>query len=237
MLAAGGFALLAALVGVADYPVSMVGVEGAEDSNNSPPSVALVVLGLAQIGLVAAFRGPAERWLARPAVWAKVAVGGSIAMTVYLWHMTAMVITVALTHPFGLWPVTSRVDELWWMLRPLWLALLALVLALLVRMFARFERAGEPVSRTGRIRAAVGLVAAVAGIGLLVAGGLHNPEATGGVPLTALGLFFGGLGALGVVRTSPPLDAPVPADPPEVATALEHGPSPPRLTQGERRDL
>lgn len=218
-LAAGGFALLAALVFVAGYPLSMVGVEGAEESNNTPPSVALIALALAQIGLVAAARERAERWLARPAVWAKVAIGGSVAMTVYLWHMTAMVMVVALTHPFGLWPVTGRVDGRWWALRPLWLALLALMLALLVRVFARFERAGEPRSRPGRVRAAAGLAAAVAGIGLLVTGGLYDPAATGGVPLTALGLFLGGLGALGAIRTHPPLDAPAPTDPPDAPDA------------------
>lgn len=32
-------------------------------------------------------------------MWVKVAVGGSVAMTVYRWHMTALVGAVALTHP------------------------------------------------------------------------------------------------------------------------------------------
>ncbi len=220
VLAAGAVALLVALVTVADYPVSMVGVEGAERSNNSPPTIALIVLALGQVGIVAALRGPAERWLARPAVWAKVAIGGSVAMTVYLWHMTALVLLVALTHPFGLWPVTAQVDGSWWALRPLWIGLLALVLALLVRLFARFERTGPPRSRPSRVRAMVGLAATVLGMGLLVAGGLIDP--TGrltAVPLLPLGLFVGGLGALGVLRADPPLDAPDPADPPEVAAS------------------
>lgn len=214
LLTVAGIGVMAALVGGFGYPVSMVGVEGAERSNNTPPSVALIALAVAQVGLVSALRAPVERWLQRPAVWAKVVVGGSVIMTVYLWHMTALVALVALTHPFGLWPVTSRVDGLWWALRPLWLALLALSLVLLVRVFHRFERAGEPVPRKSRLRAAVGLAAAVAGIALLVTGGLYKPSATGGLPLTALGLFLGGLGALGVIRSQPSREAPIPDKPP-----------------------
>jgi len=218
VLAGAAVALLVALVTVAGYPVSMVGVEGAERSNNSPPTIALIVLGLGQVGIIAALRGPAERWLARPAVWAKVAIGGSVAMTVYLWHMTAVAVLVALTHPFGLWPVTASIDGTWWALRPLWVGLLALVLALLVRLFARFERTGPPRSSRSRVRAAVGLAAAVLGMGLLVAGGLYDPSGqVTDVPLLPLGLFVVGLGALGVLRAEPPLEAPDPADPPEVA--------------------
>lgn len=60
-LAAGGFALLAALVFGAGYPLSIVGVDGAEESNNTPPSIALIVLALAEVGVATAARRPAER--------------------------------------------------------------------------------------------------------------------------------------------------------------------------------
>ena len=208
-LALAGLAALVALTRWGGYPLSLVGTGVDERSNNSPPTIALVALAATQVGLVLALQAPAEAWLQRPRVWARVVMGGSVAMTVYLWHMTALVLVVALTHPTRIWPVTSQVDALWWLLRPVWFALLAVALAGLVVVFARFERAGHPRRRPGRIRAAVGLVATTAGIGLLVAGGLHNPAATGNVPLAALGILAVGLGALGVLRN------PAPADPPD----------------------
>lgn len=216
-LVAAGVAGLLALTQLAGYPLSLVGtgVEG-ERSNNSPPTLALVALGVAQVGLVLALRRPAERWLERPAVWARVVLGGSVAMTVYLWHMTALVIAVAVTYPTGLWPAGAAIDGRWWALRPLWLALLGVVLAGLVAVFARFERAGRPRPRAGRVRAAVGLAATTAGIGLLVAGGLYDPARTAGVPLSALGLLAVGLGALGVLRNPvSPEEAPAPLASPD----------------------
>ncbi|QBI19715.1 acyltransferase [Egibacter rhizosphaerae] len=203
-LLGAGLAALVALTQLADYPLSLVGT-GIEDerSNNSPPTVALTALGVAQVGLVLALRRPAERWLQRPAVWARVVIGGSLAMTVYLWHMTALVLVIALTYPTGLWPAGSEIDATWWAMRPLWWALLAAALAGLVAVFARFERSGKPIPRRGRVRTAVGLAASTAGIGLLVAGGLYDPARTLGVPLSALGLLALGLGALGVLRPRP----------------------------------
>jgi hypothetical protein len=205
-LAVGGYAVLVALTTVGGYPVAMLGVEPTGRSNNSPTSIALFVLGVAQFGLIAAVRHHAARWLQRARAWSRVVVGGSVAMTVYLWHQTALVVVIALTIPTGLWPMSETVDALWWALRPLWLVLCGAVLFVLVRVFAKYERVGEPRSRPGRIRAAIGVVATVAGIGLLLLGGLHDPDRTAGIPLTALGLLFGGLGALGVIRNHPAAD-------------------------------
>ncbi|MCL2595796.1 MAG: acyltransferase family protein, partial [Promicromonosporaceae bacterium] len=64
-LAAGGLATALLLVGPGPYPVSMVSVPGAEIQNSGPPSLALVALATAQIGLAVLVSGPAERWLAR----------------------------------------------------------------------------------------------------------------------------------------------------------------------------
>jgi hypothetical protein len=202
-VAGAGYAALVALVTLGGYPIAMIGVEATQRSNNSPTSVALLVLGIAQVGLVIAGRGWAEPWLQRPRVWARVVAGGSVAMTVYLWHQTALVVVIALTIPTGLWPTSERVDATWWATRPVWFALCAAVLVILVRVFAHYERVGEPRARPGRLRVAVGVLATVIGLGLLLAGGLYDPDTAMGVPLTALGLLFGGLGALGVVRRTP----------------------------------
>jgi fucose 4-O-acetylase-like acetyltransferase len=201
-LSAVGFAVLALLTTVGGYPLSMVGVDGAERTNNTPPTVALIALGTAQVGLALAARRPAERLLARPAVWAGVVKAGAVTMTVYLWHMTALVAVSAALVTTGVWPA-GGVDGRWWALRPLWFATLALVLVGLVALFGRYELAGPARSRRSPLRALLGVAAVTAGLGLLVLSGLHRPGALLGLPLTELGLLVGGLGALGVLRASP----------------------------------
>ncbi len=200
LLATAGYAVLVALTQFADYPVSMVGVDGAERSNNSPPSVALVALAAGQVGLALALRRPVERVLARPRVWASVVVTGSFTMTIFLWHQTAMVAVAAALIPTGVWPAREVVDVSWWLQRPLWFVACTLALAGLVAIFGRYEHAGVPRSRPSALRAAIGVVLATAGIGLLVFGGLHRPGTTTGVPWIPLGMLVVGLGALGVLR-------------------------------------
>jgi hypothetical protein len=200
LLAIGGYATLLLLTQIGEYPVSMVGVDGATRSNNSPPSIALLALGTGQIGLALALRGPAERWLQRPRVWAIVAMTGSFTMTLYLWHMTAMAIVAAALIPTGVWPRRESVDASWWLERPWWWLACTVTLAALVPLFGRFEHAGAPRSRPSAIRAGVGVILATAGLGLLVFGGLHRPDTATGVPWVELGLLVAGLGALGVLR-------------------------------------
>jgi hypothetical protein len=199
-LAAVGYLALVALTRLADYPVSMVGVDGATRSNNSPPSVALLALAAGQIGLALAVRRPAERLLQRPMVWALVVLCGSFVMTIYLWHQTAMIAVAAALVPTGILPRFEQVDTTWWLLRPLWWLACTLALAGLVALFGRFEHAGPPRPRSSAIRAGIGVVLATAGLGLLVFGGLHRPGTATGVPWVPLGLFVTGLGALGALR-------------------------------------
>ena len=103
--------------------------------------------------------------LARPAIerWARgagrplVAALARRSMTVYLWHLTAMVIVVGLDlavlhehlpEPWG-------VD--WWASRPAWFGAYGLVLVVLVRAFGRFERPRSAVSGpVGRMAPAKG---------------------------------------------------------------------------------
>ena len=220
-VAAVGYGLLLVLTQVGDYPVSMVGVDGATRSNNSPPSIALLALAAGQIGVALALRGPATRLLERPRVWGTVVMTGSLTMTVYLWHMTAMIAVAAALIPTGLWPARESVDATWWLTRPLWWLACTLALAAIVPVFGRFERAGAPRSRPSAIRAGAGAALATAGIGLLVFGGLHVPGTATGVPWIPLGMLALGLGWLGVLRKpTRPDHVPPPggaAEPDEVA--------------------
>ncbi|NEE17203.1 acyltransferase, partial [Streptomyces sp. SID7499] len=56
------------------------------------PSLAAVAFGLAQCGAALLLLGPLRRALRRPALWAVVAVVNLSAMTVFLWHQTAMIV-------------------------------------------------------------------------------------------------------------------------------------------------
>jgi fucose 4-O-acetylase-like acetyltransferase len=201
-LAALGAAVMALLVSQSAYSLGMVQATG-DDGNTAPPSVALFAFAIAQLGIVLALRGPAERLLERGRIWAWVVLGGSVTMTIFLWHMSALVIAVALTHPTGLWPSVPVVDRQWWALRPVWLLVCSVVLAGLIAVFRRFEQTDDPVPRDGRLRAALSLTATVVGLAVIMIGGIYRPERTAGVPIVPLGVFLAGLGGLGVLRPWP----------------------------------
>ncbi|MET9954838.1 acyltransferase [Streptomyces sp. NPDC006339] len=91
----GGAAATGLLVAFAGYPGSMVGVPGAPVSNLNPPTLAAVTFGLAQSGGAILLLGPLRRALRRPVAWAAVALLNLCAMTVFLWHQTAMIAVTA----------------------------------------------------------------------------------------------------------------------------------------------
>lgn len=79
-----------ALVHWGPYELSMVGTGDHRLSNTSPPSLLLAghAIILSALAIVAA---PAiARWAGRPRVWWLAAIGNSGAMTLYLWHMPAL---------------------------------------------------------------------------------------------------------------------------------------------------
>lgn len=178
-VALGAFGLLVTLVAVGAYPLSMVGVDGAERTNNSPPTAALILLGLVQLGLVRWGEAALRRALDRPRVWLVVALAGARGMTTYLWHMSAVVIVAISAWGLGVlgWVtgpteggVAQVVGPRWWAFRPVWVLCCAVVTAVLVTVFARLERLAEtsPVP-TGRW-ATVAAVAGVAGSSGALAG-------------------------------------------------------------------
>jgi fucose 4-O-acetylase-like acetyltransferase len=89
-IAAGVFAINLALAWSGPYQVSMVGTGDHHLSNTSPPSLLLaghaIVLSLMAIAAAPAI----GRWAGRPRVWWWTALGNSGAMTLYLWHIPAL---------------------------------------------------------------------------------------------------------------------------------------------------
>ncbi|KWX03887.1 hypothetical protein TH66_12680 [Carbonactinospora thermoautotrophica] len=197
-LALGGLAALVLLAVPGPYPVSMVGVPGAEVNNTSPPTLALLSLGVCQIGVALLLRGPATRWLRRPRVWTVVVAGNSVIMTLYLWHMLPVLVGAVLLYATGLFPQPPVGSPLWWVLRLLWVLVLAVVMVPLVAVLGRVERSPRrPVPpgvppRAGAWPVAVGVAAAAGGVFLLGLKSFHG-VGPGGLPVAGLAPYAAGL--------------------------------------------
>ncbi len=143
VLLLGGATATAGLVLFAGYPASMVGVPGGTLSNLDPPTLAAVTFGLAQCGAALLLLGPLRRVLARPAVWAAVALLNLSAMTVFLWHQTAMIVVTSTALFLGgpLPGLHTVPDGPGWVLaRTAWLPVFALALLVLRSVFGAYEQ-------------------------------------------------------------------------------------------------
>ena len=135
----GGYLLMAGLVQMQTYPASMVGCCADEISNMAPPTIPIMCLGIGQVGLAMLLREPLTKWLQRPLPWKAVVIVNSSIMTLYLWHISALVVTIAILIQVG-FPQAEFGSGQWWLLRPIWFGLAILVLAGIVWVFGRFER-------------------------------------------------------------------------------------------------
>ncbi|MFI1681800.1 acyltransferase [Streptomyces sp. NPDC020607] len=163
VLLVGGAAATAGLVLWAGYPASMVGVPGETVSNLDPPTLAAVAFGLAQCGLAVLLREPLTRWLRGPAAWAAVALVNLSAMTIFLWHQTALMAVTALgllagTPLPGLHTVPDGPG--WVLARVAWLPVFGLGLAVCWAAFRTYEGGGR--TRTSAVRARRGAGGAAA---------------------------------------------------------------------------
>ncbi|MFH9711427.1 acyltransferase [Streptomyces luteogriseus] len=153
VLLGAGAAATAVLVAWAGYPASMVGVPGEGMSNLDPPSLAVVTFGLAQCGLALLLRERLRHTLRRPVAWVTVALVNLSAMTVFLWHQTALMATTATGLLAGRLPgLHTPPDGLGWVgVRLLWLPVFALALAVCWAAFRSFERHGGGRDRRARV--------------------------------------------------------------------------------------
>jgi peptidoglycan/LPS O-acetylase OafA/YrhL len=142
----GAAAATAALVLWAGYPASMVGVPGAEISNLNPPTLAAVAFGLAQCGAALLLLGPLRRVLQRPAAWAAVALVNLSAMTVFLWHQTALMAVTTTGLLAGALPGlhTAPHSPGWVLARFAWLPVFALALSVCWGAFRLYEQGRRP---------------------------------------------------------------------------------------------
>ena len=160
--AVGGLAALIALVALGPYPLSMVSVRGDEISNSLPPNLTMLALGVFQSGLLLALEQPIRRRLegrfggkttapADPpgenlakesALWTVTVLINGMIMTIFLWHVTALLLVSGLALLTGVGLTFIPDTGGWWLTRPLWLAVLAAALIPFVAVFTRFERIG-----------------------------------------------------------------------------------------------
>ena len=195
VVAAGGLAALVVIVNIGTYPGSMVGLSTDEFSNMDPPTIAMVALMVWQIGAVMVLRGPVSRWLARPRNWAGVIYVNSVIMTMFLWHLTAMLFGIGILFPLG-FPQPDAGTAQWWLLRPVWVALLLVLLTVFVVGFGRFEQRGLRSSRetlqsnptSSRLAAALGGTLVILGVLGFAMGGLHQLFSTEGTELIIFNL-------------------------------------------------
>jgi len=221
-LAAGGLAAMVALVNLGPYPGSMVGLGRDEFSNMDPPTVAIAALILWEVGLAMLLRPAVTRWLQRLRVWAGVIWVNTVIMTVFLWHLTAMLFGIGILYPLG-WPQPEAGTAQWWLLRPVWVAALLGILAGLVLAFGRFEarRVKPVVAQAGSVVSAacsaLGALLVILGVLGFAMGGMHQLFSETGTELIVFNLnplqnvlhiaagavlLRGSLGSPGVVRAS-----------------------------------
>jgi hypothetical protein len=100
-IAVAMFAVDVALLQWGPYELSLVGIEGQRLANMSPPSLLLAGHAIVLSALAIAAAPAINRWAQRPRVWWFTAIGNSGAMTLYLWHMPALLGVHLLFDMFG----------------------------------------------------------------------------------------------------------------------------------------
>jgi len=169
-----------------------------------------VFLGMFQAGLVLVAEPLLERWMQRALAWFFVVAVSVQIMTVYLWHLTAMVIVIGLSILLG--GVGLGVEPLsgtWWATRPIWFLVVGVVTLVLVSALRRFERP-PPETRPSppAWQPVLAAVLACGGLGLLAAIGIADEDGLNGfiVALPLVGVVVGGVADLRRFRST---DAPV----------------------------
>jgi fucose 4-O-acetylase-like acetyltransferase len=196
LAAVAGLAAMVVLTQLGPYSTSMVGVADGRVSNNDPPSICIVAHSLWLVAAAMLARPAATRWLRGARAWKAVIAANSIIMTVFLWHLTALLVGVLALYPLG-FPQPEGGSPEWWLIRPVWLVLLTVLLVPFVVAFGRFERprtAGAPTAQHGSlVRAVAGIGALTGGIAGLATGGFNNLLLANGALANAA---FVGTGAL-----------------------------------------
>ena len=198
---AAAFVILYLLITQGPYPLAMVGSPDEGLSNTLPPKMTLIALGVFQFGLLLALEGPMRRALESLRLWTATVLINSMIMTLYLWHITVMVLLGSILYfaggfGFGIEPGTTT----WWWTRPLWIGVLLVLLFPAALALSPLERRGrKPGSAIpSAARQIVGAVLLCLGISLLAVFG-YGGGLFAGQDIASFGLVVAGAGLSGLL--------------------------------------
>jgi hypothetical protein len=137
-VAAAGLGALVLLTTFGPYSRSMVAVRGEGVSNMSPTSACIAALAVFQLGVVLVIAPRLRAGLQRRSVWKAVVAANAVTMTVFCWHMTALVGFLLAYEAVG-FTLGDQATVAWWLARPVWILGPGVLLAGLVALFARVE--------------------------------------------------------------------------------------------------
>lgn len=166
-VAAVGFGLTAAAVFFGPYPASMIGMPGAPVSNMSPPTALMLSLTVGQLGLWLTLKPVITRFAERPLATAVLQWCGARFMTLYLWHMPALVMTAGIVTVGLGFATPTPGSPMWFAVAPLWVGLSGLFLMCFTRIFGRFEFGRRSGAASEMSLGKVVLAAALSAGGLL----------------------------------------------------------------------
>ena len=143
-----------------------------------------------------------RRLLSGVRVWAATVLINSMIMTLYLWHVTVLVIIVSLAYLAGGVGLRFEPGSLeWWLLRPIWIAVLYAALLPIVLLFSPLERRGRaadlPVPNAAR--QVGGAVLICLGIAYLALFGFGSAPLLG-LDIGAFAMVIAGSGVSGLLQ-------------------------------------
>ena len=132
--------------------------------------------------MILLLEAPAKRRLEKSATWARVILVNQMIMTVYLWHMTALILLIGASFLLG--GVGLAADPgsgAWWTLRPVWMVVLIAALTPFLLAFMRFESGSRvaPSDQPGPARALIGALVTCSGLVTMAIAGLASDNAVG----------------------------------------------------------
>jgi hypothetical protein len=157
-----------ALIWLGPYELSLVGIEAQHLKNMTPPSLLLAGHAIMMCVFAIAAAPAIARWARRPRVWWLTAIGNSGAMTLYLWHIPAL-LTVHLVFDYLGHPRYDASAPGFVALSILQLAIMATLVATLFVVLRPLENSPLPLWDGGYV-AAPGWRSAAVGVLLCVAG-------------------------------------------------------------------
>ncbi len=198
-LAFGGLLVLISLVKLGPYPISMITVPGEGISNSFPPKLPLLVLGIFQCGFLLSIEAPMRRWLKRKAPWVITILVNSSIMTIFLWHLSAMILILGISLSLGGFGITMEPGSgVWWAARPVWIAVLSVTLLSFRSLFGRFERSQVRIHSIDTWRLILGAILVCIGLALLALKGVGGGNLLG-IRIWLLVLPFLGAALAGVI--------------------------------------